>query len=362
MTEVWTVDPDDLESIAIGAGILGTGGGGNPYVGKLAARRAIREGHPVRVLPLGAFPDDGLVCTVGGMGAPTITIEKLASGDETVAALRTLERHVGRPFSAIIPAEIGGGNSVEPFLVAAKTGLPVLDGDGMGRAFPEMPMITYFIYGVSPYPCAVVDDKGNEVLYPAGVDADWLERLSRGSAVLMGGHAGCAVAVMTGEEVKRTAIGGTLSMARSLGSGVRAARAAGRHIVSAVTGLTGGRQLFEGKIVSVERRTEAGWVSGRMELDGTGADRGHVMTIAFRNENLVAWLDGEVIITVPDLICVCHAEDGEPVTTEMLRYGYRVAVIGMSCDEKLRTRQALSVVGPRAFGFDLDFVPIGAAP
>lgn len=360
MKPPWIVEPDDLESIAIGAGILGTGGGGNPYVGKLAAKRAIRDGHPVRVVSVDGIPDDALVCTVGGMGAPTITIEKLPSGSETRGALRVLEGHLGQRFSAIIPAEIGGGNSIEPILVAAKSGLAVLDGDGMGRAFPEMPMITYFIYGVSPFPCAVVDDKGNQVLYPAGVDAHALERLSRGSAVLMGGHAGCAVAVMSGREVKRTAIHGTLSKARALGQGVRTARNEGSDVVSAIMELTGGLRIFEGKIVNVERQTESGWVNGRVQLDGIGEDRGSEMSIEFRNENLVAWIDGNVVATVPDLICICRVEDGEPVTTELLRYGYRVAVIGIGCDEKLTSKEALGVVGPRSFGFDLDYVPVGA--
>jgi len=280
-----------------------------------------------------------------------------------------LERHVGRPFSAVIPAEIGGGNSVEPLLVAARSGLPVLDGDGMGRAFPEMPMITYFIYGVSCYPCAVVDDKGNEVLFPSGVDAAWLERLSRGSAVLMGGHAGCAVAVMSGADVKRTAIAGTLSKARDLGSAVRRARAAGEDVISTILEVTGGRRLFQGKIVDVERRTTAGWVSGRVHLDGVGDDRGSSMEIAFRNENLAAWHDGRPVAMVPDLICICHADDGEPVTTELLRYGFRVAVLWIDCDEKLKTPEALAVVGPRSFGLDLDYVagvqtspPAGSIP
>lgn len=35
-------------------------------------------------------------------------------------------------------AEVGGANSFEPLVVGAKVGLPVLDADGMGRAFPEL--------------------------------------------------------------------------------------------------------------------------------------------------------------------------------------------------------------------------------
>src|SRR5206468_4643548 len=88
---MWSVDPDALESIAIGAGILGTGGGGNPYLGKLAARRLLREGSRVDVVSLDELPDDARLVTVGGMGAPTITIEKISRGTETLCAMRTLE-------------------------------------------------------------------------------------------------------------------------------------------------------------------------------------------------------------------------------------------------------------------------------
>ena len=40
------IGEEQLEDIALGAGILGTGGGGDPYVGKLLARQAIRNTGP----------------------------------------------------------------------------------------------------------------------------------------------------------------------------------------------------------------------------------------------------------------------------------------------------------------------------
>jgi DUF917 family protein len=82
------------------------------------------------------------------------------------------------------------------------------------------------------------------------------------------------------------------------------------------------------------------------------------MDIAFQNENLVAWMDGTVVTTVPDLICIVNRDDGEPVTTEMLRYGYRIFVVGIPCSPMLRTPEALEVVGPPAFGYDLPFAPL----
>ena len=359
---VWNVDEDALASIVIGAGILGTGGGGNPYLGMLAARKLLRAGRDIEVVALEDVPDDWQLCTVGGMGAPTISIEKIPRGTETTDAVKILQDHLGRPMDAVIPAEIGGGNSIEPMLVAASLGIPVVDADGMGRAFPTLPMITYLIYGLSCFPCAVADDKGNQILYPAGVDEHWLERLSRSAAVQMGGYAGCAVVTMSGADAKRTAVDGTLTWARRLGERVLHAR---RHrdedVLDGILEVTGGTTLFTGKIVDVERRTADGWVRGIVRLEGTDGDAGAALEISFQNENLIAWRDGEVIATVPDLICIVNREDGEPITTEMLRYGYRVAVLGIPCSPLLRTPEALEVVGPPAFGYDLPFEPMEVA-
>lgn len=358
---MWTIDADALESIAIGAGILGTGGGGNPYLGKLSARRLLRSGKRIDVVSLDEVDDDWKVVTVGGMGAPTITIEKIARGTETYEALRALESYVGEKIDAIIPAEIGGGNSIEPMIAAAQAGIPVIDADGMGRAFPTMPMITYFIYGLSCYPCAVCDEKGNKIVYTEGVDAHWLERLTRTAAVQMGGHAGAAVAYMTGADAKRTAIRDTLSWARDVGDRVRRARQAREDPLQAVLEATGGTLLFCGKIVGVDRRTVDGWVRGSVGIEGTDDFAGRSMDIAFQNENLVAWIDGAPVTTVPDLICIVNRDDGEPVTTEMLRYGYRIFVVGIPCSPMLRTPEALEVVGPPAFGYDLPFAPLEVA-
>ena len=48
----------DLLPLSIGAALLGTGGGGNPYIGMLRTRELFRKGATVRVLPLDALPDD----------------------------------------------------------------------------------------------------------------------------------------------------------------------------------------------------------------------------------------------------------------------------------------------------------------
>ena len=125
---------------------------------------------------------------------------------------------------------------------------------------------------------------------------------------------------------------------------------------------TRGRVLFCAKIVDVERWTTGSFARGQVRLVGSDEYTAQELTIDFQNENLIARIDGEVVASVPDLICVLDSADGEPITTEMLRYGFRVCVVGLPAPRELCTEQALSVVRPRAFGYEVDFRPLEVAP
>ena len=116
------------------------------------------------------------------------------------------------------------------------------------------------------------------------------------------------------------------------------------------------RVLFRGKVVDVERRTLEGFARGRARF--TGFDGTSELELRFQNENLVAEVDGEVVCTVPDLICVLEADTAEPITTEGLRYGQRVTVVGISTPDLMRTPEALAVFGPACFGLDVEFDPV----
>ncbi|MBP6684567.1 MAG: DUF917 family protein, partial [Leucobacter sp.] len=80
--------------------------------------------------------------------------------------------------------------------------------------------------------------------------------------------------------------------------------------------------------------------------------------IAFQNENLTAHRGEELLAIVPDLICIVDHETAEPITTEGLRYGQRVRVLGISTPELMRTPAALDTFGPSAFGLSTVFVPV----
>jgi DUF917 family protein len=357
----WLITETDLEALELGAALLGAGGGGNPYIGKLRTREELRRGNRVAIVTLDELPDDGLVVSLGGIGAPVIGVEKFGKGDECLQALRLLEDTVGRRAVALIAAEIGGANAMEPMLTAAQAGIPVVDGDGMGRAFPEVQMMTYLIYGHSATPAAIADEKGNRIIFHDAVDMFWLERFARSIAVDMGGTAGLATAPMRVDFLKRCAILGTVSQAVALGRTIQKARAARENVVNAICREGGGIRLFAGKITDVQRELKGGFAVGGVDLEGLSAHAGETGRIAIQNENLVFWRDGRMEACVPDLIVNVELDTGEPITTEMLRYGQRIATLALPAHELLKTPRALAVVGPAAFGYSkLTYRPLPA--
>ncbi|RJL35506.1 DUF917 domain-containing protein [Bailinhaonella thermotolerans] len=350
---------DQLDDLARGAGILGTGGGGDPYVGKLLAREAIRRHGPVPVYDIGEVPPDATIVPVSGMGAPTVLLEKLPAGTEELTALRALEAVLGRRATHIVPIEIGGVNSMIPIAAAAQAGLPLVDGDAMGRAFPEAQMVLPTLIGVRNTPMALADDKGNTLVVNA-VSNHWAERLARAACVQMGCQVSCADTVLRGDQLRDGLVPATLTLAEDLGRAVRLARAGHADPVAAALGVLGGVRLFTGKVVDVERRTTGGFARGRARLSAVRGETG-TLELDFQNEHLLARRDGEIVATTPDLICVLDTDSGEPVTTESMRYGLRVTVIGVPCDPRWTTPEGLALAGPRYFGYDCDHRPLPAA-
>jgi DUF917 family protein len=351
------VGEDELEDLARGAAVLGTGGGGNPYIGKLLAQQAIREHGPVTLVDAAEVPGDAIVVQSAMMGAPTVMVEKLPRGDEVVNALMGLQDFLGRRVTHVVCGEAGGVNSTIPFVVAARAGLPLIDADGMGRAFPELQMLVPGMLGIPATPMVVADEKGNTVLLRTTGNR-WTERLARTATIEMGCTALIACYVMNGQQVRDTMVLGTLTLCQDLGRLIASARAAHTDPVQAVAQRLRGHTVFRGRVTDIERRTETGFARGRAILAGLGQDGGSQLQLNFQNEHLVAIRDGEVVVSVPDLIIVLDSESAEPITTEEIRYGFRVSVVAAPCDPRWRTDDGLALVGPGYFGYDFPYIPV----
>src|SRR5260370_848632 len=175
------LDPDAVRALARGCAVLGAGGGGDTYLALLQALQATEDHGPVPLVDLDELPDDSLVMPGGGIGDPAVSIEKIENGNEGARLKEELEFLTGRSVAALMASEIGGGNGVLPIAWAAGLHLPLVDADGMGRAFPEVPQVTMQLAGISPSPAVMTDERGNLIVFRT-ISGQWMERLERAAA------------------------------------------------------------------------------------------------------------------------------------------------------------------------------------
>ncbi|WP_211745660.1 DUF917 domain-containing protein [Paenibacillus sp. Marseille-Q4541] len=356
-TGLHILDEKAVEYIAVGAAVLGTGGGGDPHIGKLMAMEAIQKHGPVRVIRPEDLNDEDLIVPLSMIGAPTVMNEKIPARSQMTKPLELIEKELGRKITALMPIEVGGGNSLIPVIAAAELGIPVLDADAMGRAFPESQMVTFYLDGMDPSPITMADERGNAILLQA-VDGVWEERIARAITIQMGGSATICDYPATGAQIKQSAIHHTLSLAYEIGKTLFESKEKKQHPIDTLLKQLNGHALFHGKASDIRRRMEGGFTRGEASFEGTGEHKGRSMKLFFQNEFLLATEDGRSIAVTPDLISILDQDTGMPITTENLKYGARVTVVGFPCDPKWRTPQGLDTVGPGYFGYDVPYVPI----
>ncbi|KZT25156.1 Hydantoinase/oxoprolinase [Neolentinus lepideus HHB14362 ss-1] len=374
----WILSEIDLEWIQEGCGILGTGGGGSPYPPFIMARQVLREGGCIKVISHASLADDALIFRGHFMGSPSVSNERLQGGAEVETACRNLMKFlsVGKP-AAVISDEIGGGNGIQPMILASEKHLN-FDGDLMGRAYPQMwcSLPAAFSVPASLTPCAIADGVNNSIVLPSTSNKYMVETILRGVCTTLGSKAGVSMAPLTAKTCREYGVTRTVSQAWRLGRAVAQCRAKSNlgGIPNAILGLQNGKCLFVGKIVGIERE----WGSVIMaplaseEEESKASEKSPeelaikdaTLRIEFQNENLRADLttsDGkkELIAVVPDLITVLDSQSGSALGTHEYRYGLRVTVIGLAGHPLWSTKEGLKTGGPAAFGLDLPFRPVG---
>lgn len=352
---VWYLSSTDIHYISEGTGILGCGGGGSPYRSTVRALSLLKQGKQIRVVPMESVADDEKVLNVAFIGSPVASAEKLSNGLEVGKVLDAVVGEGDRKGRKIMAAEIGGGNGIVPMLSAAETEGYVVDADGMGRAFPRLDHFGPFVYGIPCVPTAICDESGNVIMMKAVRTFADLERFMRVLAVEMGSTAAMSTTPLIGADVRRTCVVNSVSLAWRLGRAVVQSRTDKSDVVKGILSVCPGKLLFSGKIVQVTRTTTAGFARGEVHLvgldDGSGSGPQDKMLVRFQNENIVAEVNGKVVSTSPDLITLLDADSSSSLATEEVRYGLRCKVIAMLCSPIWQTEQALSIVGPEAFGY-----------
>ena len=346
------VTKDSLDTIATGAAILGSGGGGSPtYVQSVVAYQ-LETNNAVNVATIDTIHDDDIIVPIACVGAPLIGSERIISGHECDRIIdRVVADYPGRRI-IIMPAEIGGANALIPLIAASRHRLYILDGDLLGRAFPQVHMSAAHLAQIPPSCVYITDSVGNIVtLQP--ISRSHMEHIVRNITMAMGSLALISCEIMTGEQARKTVISGSLSRAYHIGKTIISARKNGYQPVEKIVHDHAGSILVEGVITDVQQSIANGFLEGFARIDNDNIQ----VEIVFCNENIIVRRNNDIVATTPDIIIPVDCYTGEAVTTESIRYGMRVAVICLSAPVVWTTEKGLSLVGPRCFGYDYDYTP-----
>lgn len=335
---------EHVDALAAGATLLGSGGGGNVDLAEQLVRHGVRR-RPVVVRRAADLPPDAHVVHVGVAGAPDVLAERLIDPRDMAIAARAVADQTGGRLDAVGIIEIGGLNALAGVVAAGELGLPVVDGDLMGRAFPSINKTTMALAGGSAAPLSVVGPAGDTVVVTTS-SAAAAERLLSSTAGAFGGAAALALYPTTAAELTRTGIAGSLSACVALGAAFHASPA--RQVADLAEHL-GGSMLFEGRVDEIRPR------DGVLPGSITVSDRttGSAARVDLLEEFLAVTVDGITRACTPDVVVGIDPTSGGVLGTTQIRPGQLLSLISLPALHPWPA-SADDVVGPRAFGLDLE--------
>src|SRR5699024_11115968 len=173
---------------------------------------------------------------------------------------------------------------------------------------------------------------------------------------------------LSGKEIQDKSILNSQSIARDIGIAVFEARKNhDRPIDKIISVLKSVRDvnsynIFNGKIVDIQRdfggESTKGFSLGKVIMEGIAESKGKRAEIDFQNEWLRIKVDGEVKCLPPDLIAILDNETGEPIRTDIMKYGYRGSILLIPAHKRMRTKEGLKLFGPSYFGYEEEFTPV----
>lgn len=364
--EIRNLTEQEAVDMVVGTGIYCSRAGDTQgYIEKV--KTAFKAGKTLQMISIEELPDSWMGVQIGGLGGgdpwPEVVkryahLNLKGFDPDQYDPEKTLSEYIGKPFQALYSVESGQFTSA--LLRASKLGIPLIDGDPTARCVPEVPM-TFVNGGVPWAPIAGQTMFGDTFIFTKVRDAYRVEDMARALAIGSGGGVFLALNPLTGAVLKKNLAPNFHSQAGRLGRAAREAVAAKKDPVAAVVATGNGYLLFTGKVTKSDTKGDRGFSWADVEIAGSGKFSGSTYRIYNKNENMVAWRDDKFDAAAPDIIALLDPRTGWAIQSEKLDgypLGIEVAVVGIPAVPMNRTAKAAEVMGPRHFGFDIDFVPL----
>lgn len=346
-----SINREGIVSILQGAAFLGAGGGGALDLGLKMLKQLEDDGYEIslNLIEPEEMAAGTLAATVAGLGAPSnVDMQKFEKDlPGAFAALCEGYRVEDKRLSYLYSGEMGGLNTMVPIMLHIvsdanpQNRINVVNADANGRAVPELNTCLVTARGFPPAPVGIQghdkEKKETECRYTAWTKkkeddtaedvAKTAEGIARSLAIQYG-QVGFATWALSEAQLKENACPGYLSLALKIGRTLDIGSAYTEGKMSDICGLMGGRAkcLCIGKVSAFCRDVSAGFDVGKTTIL---TDDRKTCEIDFQNENIVAYYDGDAVITAPERICIIDYDTCTPLTNvdEDIYIGRRVAVI-----------------------------------
>jgi len=343
---------EDLKSFILGTTILATGGGGLPEPVYELLEKIYEKVSFVKLSELSGEHTVVSPYLIGSMSSLEVVSPREIL-EMVKKAVSMMEARLSKRINAVVSAEIGGGNTLIALLVAALLEVPVVDGDLVGRAAPEIHQSTAHIFNKPVTPSVIVTKTGSSILIDRIGSIDDYENLARYVAYLSRGSAFVIDTPLNGEEAKQVVIEGTLSLSLQLGKQLREIKEKGKDPIPTILKMLNGYKIFQGTISSIRLQNTGKFLEGNVFVENKGLR----LNIYIKNEYLYASIKNRPIVMPPDLI-VLFDSNYNPILTNRIKKNEFVYVVACEAPKIWRTPKGLELFGPKRFGINHDYIPV----
>jgi DUF917 family protein len=362
----------DMEPLLEGLAFLGTGGGGSPAFGRAIIENDLRRGRIYHLIDPDDVPDNAQVVSGGIIGSvkavDTAAIDEIIGRweeqFELLLALRTMEGLLGKNVDYIVPFELGGLNTPVMLSLGARVGIPVIDGDGLGRAAPETQMTSFYGHGIAITPMPLVDTQNNVIIVKNTGDAFFPDKLGRWVVTNSEGMGANSHYPMDGRTLKSSVIPRTITKALELGRALLQARERGDPPLVVAKELVNGHLLLErGRIKEIKEDESGGFLRRLVLVEGAKGDKGKEVELTIKNEVMLCRAAGREVCIFPDLTIIADPDTGRGLMSSELKVGQEIGIILAPCHPRLREGlahpQRRRAFSPARFGCaDLEYTPL----
>lgn len=314
-----------------GGALLGCGGGGNPQEGLGILDLALSYASEIPLLPLSEIEPQAILLTASLVGSPA-SKNRYVAPEHYQRVYEIFRRHFPQEIGGIITNEMGAQSSTNGWVLAAMTGLPLIDAPCNGRAHPTGVMGSLGLLDEEGYRSIQVGVGGRgeletEIFVKGGLGT--ASSMIRNAATAAGGFVTVLRNPVSATYVAKHAALGALSHSIKVGQTLYSELGNASAVVDALARLLGTEEICRGEVSEYDLKITGGFDLGSLTIENDESP----VTVTFWNEYMTAERDGVRLATFPDMIAVLDGKSGLPLTSAMVSPNQKVILLRLGKEQ-----------------------------